>query len=198
MVVRRSQKPLNVNQLLKRGLCNVKQHWYKTWKCPYVKIVFPCVRVITGSILMLQLLMKNPEKRLTDLLALQNTSFYSNFNFTAVLEKKVGPYGLVIVQLNLYPILMYQYVWMNVTLKWKGSVCIKFSTVFIRLYQRTSSRRTSSRWRGWAIATPLNHPPAKMNLLRWVDQKNSRNAVCHSDIYSFSGCTAHCMANCLW
>ena len=53
---------------------------------------------------MLQLLMKNPEKRLTDLLALQNTSFYSNFNFTAVLEKKVGPYGLVIVQLNLYPI----------------------------------------------------------------------------------------------
>lgn len=36
-----------------------------------------------------QLLMKNPDKRLTDLLALQNTAFYSNFNFTAVLEKKV-------------------------------------------------------------------------------------------------------------
>lgn len=42
-----------------------------------------------------KLLMKNPDKRLTDLLALQNTAFYSNFNFTAVLEKKVSPKDIV-------------------------------------------------------------------------------------------------------
>ena len=41
-------------------------------------------------LLLFQLLMKSPQKRLVDLYALQNTLFFKTCNFTDVIEKKVS------------------------------------------------------------------------------------------------------------
>lgn len=46
-------------------------------------------RISSLFFLSLQLLIKSPEKRMTDISALQNLVFYRDINFTAVIEKKV-------------------------------------------------------------------------------------------------------------
>ncbi|XP_052073932.1 ribosomal protein S6 kinase-related protein-like [Mytilus californianus] len=58
------------------------------WECDYL---LPNHCSDSAQEVVSKLLIKSPEKRMTDLSALQNLAFYKGINFTAVIEKKISP-----------------------------------------------------------------------------------------------------------